>query len=77
MAIAHLAEPVDRQGDHFVRAANGLVKTIRTDWYRPIGMCGGQNGQGSHNGEVKLGRIERTALRPVALHKVGLTWTTN
>ena len=70
MAIAHLAGPVDRQGDHFVCAANRLVKTIRMDWYRPIGRCGGQDGQDPHNRDVKSGRIERTALRTVALHKV-------
>jgi hypothetical protein len=69
-AIARLAEPVGRLGDHFVRAVNGLVKTIRPDWYRPIGACGGQNGQSSHDGDVQFGRIKRTALRPVALREV-------
>jgi hypothetical protein len=42
-----------------------LVKTIHLDWYRPIDVRGGYNGQNSHNGDVKFGRIrnERAALR--------------
>ena len=61
MAIAHLADSVDRQGDHFLRAANGLVKTIRMDWYRPAVLCGERGGHDARAPRWSSGTITAAA----------------
>jgi hypothetical protein len=61
----------------------GTVTTLyvrRTDWSRPLAGLVQTNWHvrrtersKSHKGDAKFGRIERTALRPVTLHKVRKT----